>query len=43
MSLKENLNVSCNIQKSTKLFQFQWKRSKKKIDKDGNERVVTIS
>ena len=44
MSLRVNWNILWKIQKRFKLFPFQQKLKKlKKIDKDGNESVVTIS
>ena len=39
MNLRENLNILGKTQKSKKLFLFQLT----KIDKDGNESIVTIS
>ena len=42
MSLKGNLNILEKTQKSTKNFQFQQKKNRK-VDKDGNKNVVTIS
>ena len=41
MSLKINLDVLQNIQKSTKPFRSKRKRNKKN-DKDGNEDVTTV-
>ena len=43
MILKDNLNVLGKTKKNTKPFLFQLKKEIRKIDKQGNETVETIS
>ena len=42
MTLRDNLNVLEKTKKTTKSFLFRQEKESQKVDKDGNESVVTV-